>query len=110
VGTQEEKVAPAKQPKRSSSRATLDHVTGSTGRDGAFDFASKTEILDRMSGQVTGGGARRKVDEFNKKAQLCAELAASAPEAGVRLSYEELARSWRELADEADRLAAGSKR
>src|SRR4051795_5746010 len=100
----------AKSIKPAGSKATLDHVTGSTGRDGAFDFASKTEILDRMGGQTTGGGASRKVDEFNKKARLCAELAASATEAGVRLSYEELARSWRELADEADRLGAGSKR
>jgi len=102
----EENVARAKQSKRPSSKATLDHVIGSTGRDGAFDFASKTEILDRMSGPMAGAGTSRKVDEFKKKAKLCGELAAGATEASIRLSYEELARSWRELADEAEKLTS----
>jgi hypothetical protein len=101
----EENVAPAKQRKRPGTRATLDHATGSTGRDGAFDFASKAEILDRMSGQTIGGDISPKVNAFRKKAEKCARRAATATAADVRSSYEELARSWRELADETDSLS-----
>ena len=103
-------VAPTKRTKRTALKATLEHVTGSTGRDGAFDFASKTEILDRMSGQKTVRAANRRGADFKKKAELCAELAASATEAGVRLSYEELARAWAELADETEKLTTRRKR
>jgi hypothetical protein len=101
----EENVAPAKQPKRPVTKATLDHVTGSTGRDGAFDFASKAEILNRMSGQTIGGETSPKADAFRKKAKQCARRAATAAAADVRSSYEELARSWRELADETESLS-----
>jgi hypothetical protein len=102
-------VAPAKQPKRSSSKATLDHVIGSTGRDGAYDFVSKTEILDRIS-PGTQCGASPKVDEFKRKADECARQAAHTADAGMRSSYEELARSWRELADHAETLVSKGNR
>jgi hypothetical protein len=95
---------PAKQTKRPSSKATLDHVTGSTGRDGAFDFASRTEVLSRMSARPARSGASPKVDEFKKKAEQCARQAARATEAGVRSSYEKLAKGWRELAQHAEEL------
>ena len=99
-------MAPAKRLKRSGSKATIDHVSGSTGRDGAFDFASKAEILERMTGPTMTGGPNRKAEGFKQKSELCAQLAASATEAGVRLSYEELSHRWRELADEAEKLEA----
>jgi hypothetical protein len=102
--TKEEKVKRAKQAKRAGSKATLDHVTGSTGRDGAFDFASKTEFLSQMSDRAEQGSASPKVAEFNKIAEQCSRQAARATEAGVRSSYEKLARSWRELASHAEKL------
>jgi hypothetical protein len=98
-------VAAAKRAKRSSSKATLDHVTGSTGRDGAYDFVSKTEILERIS-PATQSGASPKVDEFKRKAEQYARQAAHTADAAMRSSYEELARSWRELADHAETLVS----
>jgi hypothetical protein len=100
----EERMKRAKPAKRASSKATLDHVTGSTGRDGAFDFASRTEVLSWMGDQPERGGANAKVDEFKKKAEQCARQAARATEAGVRSSYQKLARSWRELAQHTEEL------
>ena len=94
----------AKPAKRKSTKATLDHATGSTGRDGAFDFASRTEVLSRISGQPARGGASGKVAEFKKNAEQCIRQAARAKEAGVRSSYEKLARSWHELAQHAEDL------
>jgi len=64
-------MAPAKRLKRTGSKATIDHVSGSTGRDGAFDFASKAETLERMTGQTMTGGANRKAEGF-KQNQSCA--------------------------------------
>jgi hypothetical protein len=87
----------------------MDHVTGSTGRDGAYDFASKTEILDRIS-LARQSGAGLKIDEFEKKAEHCARQAAHATDAGMRSSYEELAQSWRELADYAEKLGSKGNR
>jgi hypothetical protein len=99
----EETMKRAKQARRDS-KATLDHVTGSTGRDGAFDFASRTELLSQMSDPPKQGGANAKVGEYKKQAEQCDRQAARAKEAGVRSSYEKLARSWRELAQHAEDL------
>jgi hypothetical protein len=100
----EEPMKRAKQPKRNGSKATLDHATGSTGRDGAFDFASRTELLNKLSAPPKPRRAGSKVAEFKKQAEQCARQAARAKEAGVRSSYEKLARSWRELAQHAEEL------
>jgi hypothetical protein len=94
----------AKRTKRADAKATLDHVTGSTGRDGAFDFASRTELLSKLSDGPPRGGAKPNVDAFKKNAEQCARQASRATEAGVRSSYEKLARSWRELAQHAEEL------
>src|SRR3981081_3193356 len=58
----EEKMQRAKRTKRADAKATLDHVTGSTGRDGAFDFASRTELLSKLSDGPPRGGAKPNVD------------------------------------------------
>jgi hypothetical protein len=94
----------AKQAKRKSTRATLDHATGSTGRDGAFDFASRTELLTRTTERPARDDGNAKVGEYKKQAEQCARQAARATEAGIRSSYEKLARSWRELAQHAEDL------
>jgi hypothetical protein len=100
----------AKPTKRTSAKATLDHVTGSTGRDGAFDFASRTELLSKLSEAPKRSGAKPDVAAFKRNAEQCARQASRATEPGVRSSYEKLARSWRELAQHAESLMTKSGR
>jgi hypothetical protein len=106
----EEKMRRAKQTKQIGAKATLDHVTGSTGRDGAFDFASRTELLGKLGDKPKRGDTTPDVDTFKKNAEQCARRASRATEAGVRASYEKLARSWRELAQHAEELMSNGGR
>jgi hypothetical protein len=100
----------AKSIKLAGAKATLDHVTGSTGRDGAFDFASKTEFMSRVSAQPRPTASRLDIAAFKKNAEQCARQAARATEAGIRSSYEKLARSWRQLAQHAEALTSTRER
>src|SRR4051795_12445096 len=81
----------AKSTRRAGSKATLDHVSGSTGRDGAFDFASRTELMNQVSDQPQPTAGRPDIAAFKKNAEQCARQAARATEAGIRSSSM---RSW----------------
>jgi len=94
----------AKSIKPAGAKATLDHVTGSTGRDGAFDFASRTELMSQVSDRPRPTASRPDIAAFKKNAEQCARQAARATESGIRSSYEKLARYWRELAQHAEAL------